>query len=37
VPDGDAQQIILGPDDVGRGDGHTASAHLLRQRHAGQR
>jgi hypothetical protein len=33
----DAQQIVLRPDHVGRGDGHAASAHVLRQRHASQR
>jgi hypothetical protein len=37
VPDGDVQQIVLTPDDVGGGDGHAAAAHILRQRHAGQR
>ena len=37
VPDGDAQQIVLAPHDVGGGDGHAAPAHVLRQRHAGQR
>ncbi len=36
VADGDAQQIVLTPDDVGSGDGHAASAYVLRQRHAGQ-
>jgi hypothetical protein len=37
VPDGDAQQIVLAPDDVGGGDGHAAPAHVLRQRHTSQR
>ncbi|MEV8516866.1 hypothetical protein [Dactylosporangium sp. NPDC051484] len=37
MPDGDAQQIVLTSDDIGSRDGHAASAHVLRQRHAGQR
>jgi len=37
MPDGDAQQMVLAPDDVGSSDGHAASAHVLRQWHAGQR
>jgi hypothetical protein len=37
VPDGDAQQVVLAPDDVGGGDGHAPPPHVLRQGHARQR
>jgi hypothetical protein len=37
VPYGDAEQVVLTADDLGRGDRHASPADVLRQRHAGQR